>query len=271
MKYFSKATLPQVREMLTWAEEEGWNPGIEDAEAFYAADPGGFFIASVDSKPIASISVVNHSPTFAFLGLYIVRPEFRGRGIGLELWAHAMMHAGSRTVGLDGVLEQQENYAKSGFWHAGSTTRYRGVIPSNEGPPRSRLANAGDIDMTIDWEARASGFKKVTYLRDWCRETNTRKTLVLPGGVCTVRLCVDGAKVGPLLAEEPSTALELLRDAAGVFGGDIMIDVPDTSKALRKTCLELGMLPCFETARMYIGNAKPNSNELFAVSSLELG
>lgn len=26
-----------------WAAREGWNPGVHDADAFYAADPNGFF------------------------------------------------------------------------------------------------------------------------------------------------------------------------------------------------------------------------------------
>ena len=27
-----------------WAAQEGWNPGLHDAECFRAADPRGFFI-----------------------------------------------------------------------------------------------------------------------------------------------------------------------------------------------------------------------------------
>ena len=36
---------------IKWAEKEGWNPGITDAEPFYAADPKGFFIGEIDGKP----------------------------------------------------------------------------------------------------------------------------------------------------------------------------------------------------------------------------
>ena len=61
------ATLPEVVQMLDWAAEEGWNPGIDDAAAFYAADPEGFFVAEVDGQPVAAISVVNHSDAHAFL------------------------------------------------------------------------------------------------------------------------------------------------------------------------------------------------------------
>ncbi|NIP17093.1 MAG: N-acetyltransferase, partial [Xanthomonadales bacterium] len=42
--------------VLDWAAAEGWNPGLEDADAFYRADPDGFFIAEVDGAPAAAIS-----------------------------------------------------------------------------------------------------------------------------------------------------------------------------------------------------------------------
>ena len=110
MTRYRTATLRDLSLILDWAADEGWNPGLDDAEAFFAADPAGFFVA-VDEQdnPVASISVVNHTDDFAFLGLYIVRKEFRGRGIGLGLWKHALQHAGARTVGLDGVEAQQDN------------------------------------------------------------------------------------------------------------------------------------------------------------------
>lgn len=28
---------------LRWAKEEGWQPALDDAKHFYAADPNGFF------------------------------------------------------------------------------------------------------------------------------------------------------------------------------------------------------------------------------------
>ena len=103
------ATLAELDLILEWAASEGWNPGLEDAAAFFAADQRGFFVAVDDQdQPIAAISVVNHTADFAFLGLYIVTPSFRGQGTGLALWNHALAHAGDRTIGLDGVAAQQK-------------------------------------------------------------------------------------------------------------------------------------------------------------------
>src|ERR687897_410610 len=98
-----------------WAAAEGWNPGLADAACFAAADPQGFFIGEFEGAPAATVSCVNYGADFAFLGFYIVRKDLRGRGFGLRLWDAAIAHAGSRVIGLDGVVAQQQNYRKSGF------------------------------------------------------------------------------------------------------------------------------------------------------------
>ena len=54
--------------LLDWAGE-GWNPGMGDGPAFFAADRAGFFVATVAGQAVAAISVVNHDPAMAFLGL----------------------------------------------------------------------------------------------------------------------------------------------------------------------------------------------------------
>jgi RimJ/RimL family protein N-acetyltransferase len=92
-----------------WAADEGWNPGLADPACFGTVDPEGFLLGELDGRPAATISVVNYDANFAFLGFYIVRPDLRGRGYGLRIWQAGVAHAGSRTVGLDGVIAQQEN------------------------------------------------------------------------------------------------------------------------------------------------------------------
>jgi hypothetical protein len=100
---------------LEWAAAEGWNPGLHDADCFYEADHDGFLVGLVDDEPVATLSVVRYGTTFGFLGLYIVRAPFRGRGYGLRIWKAGMAHLAGRNVGLDGVVAQQYNYRQSGF------------------------------------------------------------------------------------------------------------------------------------------------------------
>jgi len=269
------ATVTDLALVLDWAAEEGWNPGLDDAAAFHAADPDGFFVAARDEAPVGAISVVNHTSDFAFLGLYIVKPEFRGQGIGCRLWNHGIAHAGARTIGLDGVPAQQDNYRSSGFEFSSATTRYSGTLAARHASG-VRLAEEEDIPGLIALEAARSGAIKPRYLSAWFRATEHRKTLVLDSeardaGFCTVRQCRQGAKIGPLWAPGREIADALLHEAVGVFGGTVSLDVPRCSTGLDRLCLALGLGAGFDTARMYRGPFAPPVSEYFAVTSLELG
>lgn len=263
---------------LDWAAEEGWNPGSEDADAFWAADPGGFFVAEAQGAPVAAISVVRHGPDFAFLGLYLCRPSHRGRGIGLALWRHGLAHAGGRVVGLDGVPEQQENYARSGFRRAGETVRHVGTLrPARLGGIRE--ASAGDVDGLVALEAAASGARKPAYMAAWFAGAPRRRTLVRerdgePTCAVTVRSCRSGAKIGPLVAPDAACALVMARAAAACVPGPHSIDVPQEGAAFGAMLRADGLAPTFRTARMYLGAPVPpgtGTAKLFAVASLELG
>src|SRR5262245_36163164 len=118
-----------------WAAAEGWNPGLNDAACFATVDPQGFLIGELEGKPAATVSCVNYDDRFAFLGFYIVPPELRGRGLGLRIWQAAIAHAGARTIGLDGVVAQQDNYRKSGFALAYRNVRYGGRVAAGIARP----------------------------------------------------------------------------------------------------------------------------------------
>jgi GNAT superfamily N-acetyltransferase len=275
---FRTATQDELKTILDWAAAEGWNPGLEDAAAFWQADPEGFFVAKVDGELAAAISVVTHTADFAFLGLYIARPAFRGQGIGYGLWQHALKHAGARVVGLDGVPDQQDNYAASGFDLFSATTRFTGEVAARESD-NVRVAAPEDVAALVDMEAAASGVRKPVYLGAWFAPSESRQTWVMQGtdgvtGFCTARRCREGVKIGPLRAEREGDAKALMAHVAAQMGGPVTLDVPDTSASLKALCQALGLTPGFASARMYRGTPVPVGDApggYFAVSTLELG
>ena len=272
---FRTATLPELSRILDWAADEGWNPGIEDAEAFFAADPGGFFVADHDGTPVAAISVVNHSDSFAFLGLYICHPDWRGTGLGFALWTHAIAHAGGRTIGLDGVPAQQDNYARSGFVLAGRTRRLSGSL-SRE-PRRLALAQERDLETIRALDRAANGFDRAAFLAAWVAEHPTRKTVLLETagrvtGFATARLCREVCKIGPIVAPSDTDAMTLAGQAAAALGQtDISIDVPMGQPDFARMLEARGFQEGFATARMYRGPAPAVDATLKAIATMELG
>src|SRR6266436_45019 len=118
------ASADDVRLIMDWAKDEGWNPANTDSVAFHAMDPGAFLMGRLDGEPVACISVTRYGAGFGFLGCYIARPQVRGKGYGIQLWRAGMKLAAGRNVGLDGVPAQQANYQKSGFRLAWNNVRY---------------------------------------------------------------------------------------------------------------------------------------------------
>ena len=262
--------MPELSMVLDWAAAEGWNPGLDDAEPFHGADSEGFFLAEVDGDVAAAISVVNHTDDMAFLGLYICKPEYRGKGVGFALWQHAISHAAGRTIGLDGVPDQQANYARSGFVRNGETRRFEGII-DGEADASARVATAEDAADLDAREAKAAGYAKPRLNARWFQPGATRKTVITDGGFATVRVCRDGHKIGPLIAADVPCAARLIQHAAFETGGKIVIDVPDTMVDLAEWCSGQGMAVSFGTARMYRGTPPTAGGGIHTASTLELG
>ena len=83
---FHELDFEGVKTLVKWAEEEGWNPGPNDAEVYYATDSEGYYGFYDEDTLIAGGAIVSYNGEFGFMGLFIVKPEFRGQKIGRKFW-----------------------------------------------------------------------------------------------------------------------------------------------------------------------------------------
>mgnify|MGYP001794986452 CR=1 FL=1 len=293
---------PMTRDNLAlaveWAAAEGWNPGLHDVDYFYAADPNGFLMGFLGDEPIASISVVKYGETFGFLGFYIVRPEFRGRGYGWQLWQAGLNYLNGCNIGLDGVVEQQNNYVKSGFKLAHRNIRYEGISKSDQIPSfaSSQLTSSAEDTITllplssIPWDAiveyDSAMFQsnRASFLKEWTGSphhtalglvstyADNEEPKLLGYGV--LRPCREGYKIGPLFADTAEVAeaifLELISqvEASSAF----YLDVPEVNAAAVALAEKYRMTSVFETARMYTQEPPPLPlDRIFGITTFELG
>jgi ribosomal protein S18 acetylase RimI-like enzyme len=278
---FSCRTMTRAEVALAaeWAAQEGWNPGLHDADLFHAADPQGFFVGVLDDRPVASLSVVKYGTRFAFLGLYIVEPALRGRGLGWALWRHGMASAAGRQVGLDGVVAQQANYRKSGFELAWRNVRYQatGGGPGADDPRIVRLDGV-PFEVVRAYDQPFFPAERGTFLAGWLAQPDAaalgwREAGALRGyGV--VRRCRTGWKIGPLFADDEAIAEELfvaLRGHASP-GEPVFLDIPEPHAAAVALTRRHGMRMVFETARMYTGQAPAvPMDRMYGITTFELG
>ena len=264
--------------MADWGAAEGWNPGLHDAECFYAADRQGFFVGEVAGSPVGCISAVAYGQEFGFIGFYIVRPEFRGKGYGIQLWQAAMRYLGPRNIGLDGVVAQQANYQQSGFRLAYRNIRF-GTEYMNKLQPAPGLVPLAQLpfEQLAAYDRRLFAFERQDFLRCWISRPQVCALGLLQqerlAGYGVLRACRAGYKIGPLFADGPAEAEALLAGlTAELQAGPIFLDAPEANPQAVRLAERAGMKPVFETARMYTQQppAMPQ-DKLFGVTSFELG
>lgn len=265
---------------LDWAAAEGWNPGLDDAACFFAADPGGFLVAEALGEPVGCVCAVRYAPGFGFLGLYIVRPGHRGRGHGLALWRAAMDRLRPGTVGLDGVVAQQANYRRSGFELQHRNIRYGAAAPRPPAlVPSLPVVPAADVPFADLLAADRMVFPapREAFLRRWIAAPG-HVALACPGpaglhGLGVLRPCREGSKIGPLVADSPAAARALFAALlAAAPPGPVFLDLPEPNAEAIAMAREAGMEPCFETARMYAGPAPALPlPHIYGITSFELG
>ena len=267
----------EVELALEWAAIEGWNPGLHDAQCFFAADPRGFFIGELNGAPVACLSAVAYGDALGFIGLYIVAPAFRGRGFGMRLWQAGMSYLGERNIGLDGVLAQQANYRRSGFRLAYRNIRFQG-IGRERAVASAEIVAASEMpfQQIVDYDGLVFSAARPGFLRPWLDQ---------PGGIARVahaagrvrgygvlRACQSGYKIGPLFADDEHIADDLFTSLIAAAPGEtVFLDVPEANPAAVALAQRHGMSSVFETARMYT-KAPPDVPlaRVFGVTSFEL-
>jgi len=261
-----------------WAAGEGWNPGLGDAACFNTIDPEGFLIGELEGAPAATISCLNYDSAFAFLGFYLVRRDLRGRGYGLRIWNRAIAHAGTRTIGLDGVVALQQNYRKSGFRLAYANIRYGGTSAGMSRPPAGvvPLAKVPFATIEVD-DARVFPAPRSAFLRAWISAPgHIGRALVRDGSLAAwgvIRPCRRGHKIGPLIADDRVAAEVVLAALVAAAGArEVFLDVPSVNAEAVALAQGHDFAPVFETARMYTGAIRPPALErVFGVTTFELG
>lgn len=271
------ANADELAGLLSWAAVEGWNPGLDDAEAFLAADRQGFLIGCHGTEPVAGISAVRYSAAFGFVGLFIVVPQQRGQGLGRQIWQAGLARLEGATIGLDAVVAQQANYRRWGFELAYRTLRFGGPAPPAAPPgPLVPLAEV-PLDLLGQYDRRHFPASRANFLAHWRQAPRRTGWAVVDQGCLrgysVARRCGTGWKIGPLFADDAAAAERLfLALACPLQGQPVYLDVPEPNTEALDLARRWGLEPVFETGRMYAG--PPPEHDLpcvYGVTTLELG
>ena len=99
-------------------EIAGWNQTKTDWERFLEASETGCFVAELDGQVCGTATTISFENRFAWVGMVLVDPAFRGRGIGTRLLERTIEYLDALripSIKLDATPQGKPLYEKLGF------------------------------------------------------------------------------------------------------------------------------------------------------------
>lgn len=278
-------TKNELRMVFGWAAKEGWNPGRDDEKAFYAADPNGYYLLKIKHEPAACIAAVKHSSHFAWLGLYIVKPEFRGKGYGKYLADHVRSKLSEyRTLIINGIPAQISNYQKSGYvvtsfshlrWSGNLQTVHSERMVLTKG---YHLTNSINLTALVDFDAQIFSTQREAFLREWVARPESQWLASVENnkvkGYGVISPVFSGFHIAPIIADDQETAEQLCAGLCRLKRNEhspLYLDVAKHS-SVTNLVKSWSFKPSLSTTIMYKGQfPKLDFNKIHVPATLEIG
>ncbi len=276
-----------------WARLEGFAPGTGDVDIYRHTDRQGLWVGWLRDRPIGCIAGVKYNPAYGFIGMFLVIPEERGRGYGVQLWQKALNHlADVPCIGLEAAPDRIDDYSKWNFSVSSPTTRWQWI--GQESVPSDFLTDHKEYNGLKLFEGRHIPSSSVQaydalrepsprphFIADWLRHSDgTVMALIDGNGLChgfgRIRPCLlkegHGWRIGPLLADDTFLAELLITRLLTHHPGVVLLDAPGRNPLAKELFEKLGFLKLSTTYRMYRGEQPPISmHDVFGLACLELG
>ena len=177
-------------------------------------DPAAFIALYSGSVLAGGGTIFSYDRQFGFMGLFIVRPEWRGAGLGAQLWTHRLGLLRSRldaraAIGMDGVLPMVPFYERGGFVFAHRDLRFEGIA-NGAADPRAQRIDESLFDAIDRFDRIHFPAPRRSFLRRWVFQLGAHAVAMLEDdqvvGYGVVRPARTGFKIGPVFANRPDIA-----------------------------------------------------------------
>jgi GNAT superfamily N-acetyltransferase len=226
------------------ADAEGWRVCFESIDSWLASDPQMFFIGRLNGEHIAHVSAIRYEENYGFIGCFWVRKDHRGKGFGVRMFRHALQHLEGCNIGISAVLNQVQNYQKSGFIPFSSDTRFIGKA-ATVSVPTSHSSHIIPYNETL-LEAIAVYDRQVfpsvrkAFLREYFQMSNSFTRVYVENGnirgYSVLHRVYQSYEIGPCFADNQKIAKALIASLVNclpentTFGVNIQEENPEISQ-----------------------------------------
>ena len=144
LRTMTRADIPAGMRLKEFA---GWNQTNADWTRFLDADVEGCFVVEADGEVRGTAATICYQERFAWVGMVLVDPEYRGRGIGTRLLDKCIEYLDSikmTCVKLDATPLGKPIYEKLGFVTEYEIERWTLKRPAQE-PSNAMPMDAGEL------------------------------------------------------------------------------------------------------------------------------
>jgi len=258
----------------------GWNQTAADWMRFLRASPAGCFAVEVDGRVVGTSATIAYEDRFAWIGMVLVDPAYRSRGIGTRLLEQAVEYLEGLhipTLKLDATPHGKPIYEKLGFvpeYEIERLVLYREAVAA----PRLSPSAVPDIEKIIESDREIFGADRGDLLRSLHADAPDFTLAVeLEGAIIGYALGRGGSRadhLGPWMAWDEPTAWELLDEFLRRSGREtVFVDCLKDNEMARDLLLSRGFVISRPLTRMVRGpNSYPGRPELLcAILGPEFG
>lgn len=275
---------PDVAGAMRLKEAAGWNQTEEDWCRLLRLGPRGCLAGSVGGRLVATTTTTSYGRALAWVGMVLVDPEFRRRGIATALVRAALdslAAEGVEAVKLDATPEGASVYEGLGFEAELLVERWARTphAPSAESVPTAGSAPTRLDGQVFEFDRLAFGVDRTELLKALAVDACAGPSLRVGGGgrllgYALARRGSRAAYVGPVVAEEAETAAWLLDDLLGrLDAGPVYVDLNTTFEGGARELAARGFVKQRELVRMRRGKrtSAGTSRSVFAIAGPEVG
>ena len=271
-------TEEDIRAGMRLKEAAGWNQTTRDWANLLAIEPQGCWVYEVNGVVAGSTTAVLYRQELAWIGMVLVLPEYRGRGIARQLMQHALRHLderGGRCGKLDATDMGKPLYEQLGFVDEALIERWAGVFDAvnaeESGTRPQRLVDIGSIAAP---DRAAFGADRSRLLRRLL-EVFPHDAARLPGGYVMGRPGSNAHFLGPCVADHSADARRLIAHVLARHAGSLLFwDLLPANEEAVALARSFGFEPRRKLWRMARTSAEcPSGNvrQVFAAAGFEYG